>query len=505
MRTVFVVIGLVASVVACTAAPSVSGVEPSHGDCAADQALRIRGSALGPDVQVDLSSGDLGRVVAAVGGVGLRDITIRGGAVLEGTLPGGQLTAGSDYDVLVRTASGAESVLEGAFHCDGTPPVDGGDDGEVEEDDAGADEAEAEATGPLGATVAVSDSANARRGCTASVAWVADRWVVAWVDDDGAMGVLRLAEIPPGATEVAAVTDVSGAGRPTDPLVRAWAGIVWLSWVDLSASPSRYMVRLFDDGLGVRAAGGPLGSADDDVLWRRDHDVVRNPDNGQFAFFAPILGELTYSLLDPDGSVPLRGVAVGSSDAAPGEPRAVWAGGAYRVAWWETTTPASKCRAAVVAADGTVSAGPLDLALEGSVTGPVLWADDRSGAERLFACWENVADPMVRGIRTGTFDLDFGTPAAELELAGTGRAVRCAVRDGLVAWSVLSLLSNFSLGRVEPDGSVTPIADRLGRAVRAWPGVDIAAGPDRYGLVWIEDLAPGEPVAVRFAEVLPEP
>ena len=143
------------------------------------------------------------------------------------------------------------------------------------------------------------DPGNARTGAVATVAWVADRWVVAWVDDDGGNGILRLGEIFPGETTVASVHDITDAGRPTDPLIRSWAGLAWLSWVDKTDTPNRYRFRLLDDGLGVRAAGGPLGSADADVFWRRDHDVARDPGTGRFQ-----LKRLWSVLFGPESMIP---------------------------------------------------------------------------------------------------------------------------------------------------------------------------------------------------------
>jgi hypothetical protein len=131
----------------------------------------------------------------------------------------------------------------------------------------------------------------------------------------------------------------------------------------------------------------------------------------------------------------------------------------------------------------------------------VLWPDARSGVERLFLCYESSADAMTRRIRYRFFDDDFGTPTAEASLDGTGRAARCAVAGGLLAWSLLSAVPSFSLTRLAPDGSTEDVVVLFGRGVRASPGVDMAAGPDGQGLVWLQDRAPGEPVAVRFAEV----
>jgi hypothetical protein len=121
--------------------------------------------------------------------------------------------------------------------------------------------------------------------------------------------------------------------------------------------------------------------------------------------------------------------------------------------------------------------------------------------ERLFLCYESSADAMTRRIRHRFFDDDFGTPTAEFPLAGTGRAARCAVADGLLVWSLLSAVPSFSITRLAADGSTEDVVVLFGRAVRASPGVDVAAGPDGQGLVWLEDRARGEPVAVRFAEV----
>jgi hypothetical protein len=502
MRSSWIGVVLCSLAAACAPSPGISGVEPTHADCAADVALRIRGEALGQQVQVDLGSGAVGRVYAVVGGIGLRDVRVVGGAVIEGTLPGGQLAAGGDYDVNVQTASGAEATLPAAFHCDGEVLPDGGDDGDGGEPDAPEGDAEADGeAGPLGTVVTISEAGSSRVGSAATVAWVVDRWVIAYVVDDGAAGLLRLAEVLPGATEPSTAQDQLDTGTPTDPLIRAWAGAVWLSWMDRGATPQRWRFRLLDDGLGVRVDGGPLGSADADVLWRRDHDVARDSTTGSFGFVAPVLGTMTFSLVGNDGTVPLRNVSLGAVEAAPGEPRVVWASGAWRLAWWENVAAGAKVRAAVLEPAGAIRSGPLDLSLGGVVASPVLWPDARGGVERLFLCYESSADAMTRRIRYRFFDDDFGTPSAEFALEGTGRAARCAVADGLLAWSLLSAAPSFSLTRLAADGSTEDVVVLFGRGVRASPGVDMAAGPDGPGLVWLQDRAPGEPVAVRFAEV----
>jgi hypothetical protein len=135
----------------------------------------------------------------------------------------------------------------------------------------------------------------------------------------------------------------------------------------------------------------------------------------------------------------------------------------------------------------------------------VLWPDDRSGTEQLFVCYESSASPMVRSAHHRFLDLDLAPATADTVLAGTGRSVRCVARDGLVVWSLLAATSTFSVARVEPDGTTVDVAGLLGHGVRAAPGVDVAASPDGHGLVWLEDRAPGEPVAVRFVEVRAEP
>ncbi len=497
-----------ALLVACAPSPSLSAVDPSHADCTRPVELHIKGEALGPDVQVDLGSGLVGLLGVTVfdtdQSVNLTLPHVLGGAVIVGTLPGGELDAGGDYDVRVHLASGREATLPAAFHCDGEPPLDGGDDGDGGESDVPEEDGDAEAeveAGPVGTVVTISEAGSSRVGAAPTVAWVVDRWVIAYVADDGAAGLLRLAEVPPGATEPSSTRDQLDVGTPTDPLLRAWAGSVWLSWMDRGSTPQRWRFRLLDDGLGVRVDGGPLGSADADVLWRRDHDAARDPATGGFGFVAPVLGTVTFSRVANDGTVTVRNASLGAAEATPGEPRVVWAGGAWRTAWWENVAAGAKVRAAVLEPDGAIRSGPVELALGGVVAAPVLWPDARSGEERLFVGYESSADAMTRRIRYRFFDDDFGTPTAELSLAGTGRAARCAVADGLLAWSLLSAVPSFSITRLAADGSTADVAVLVGHAVRASPGVDMAAGPDGQGLVWLEDRAPGEPVAVRFVEV----
>lgn len=492
----------------CTAAPAVSGVDPAHGDCAHDVPIRIRGSALGAELQVDLQEGAVGRVTALVGDANLLDVAVLSGSVVAGTLPGGRLTAGQDYDVTVRTAGGTTAVLEGAFHCDGEPPVDGGDVADGEPDDgAGDDGAETDAGGPLGPIVTLSESAIARYGSAPSVAWVADRWVVAWVDEDGDAGVLRLAEIFPGESEPAAVREFEAAttGRPVDPLVRAWAGLVWLAWLDRSSTPHQFRFRLFDDALGVRALGGSLGNAESDVFWRRDHDVAREPAGGRLLFVGPMLGGPAYALVAPDGSLSVRATVLPSGGGGVADLRALWAADGFRVLWTENPTASSRTRGAVVTADGAPVGVPAELPFAGATGAPVGWVDERAAPAHLFVCYERIASAMERSIAHRLLDLDFGAPTDEVALLGTGRSVRCAVAGGLLAWSVLGTVSGFSLARIEPDGSTAAVAGPLGRAVRAMPGVDVAASPDGHAVVWLEDRVPGEPVALRFAEVTAEP
>lgn len=492
---------------ACTASPAVSGVDPAHGDCTVDLQLRIRGSALGAEVQVDLQEGAVGHVSASVGSTSLRDVTVLSGSVVTGTLPGGRLTAGGDYDVTVQTAAGASAVLEGAFHCDGEPPVDAGDEGDGELDDGADEGAEADAGGPVGPVLTLSEAGHGRYGSAPSVAWVADRWVAAWVDDDGADGLLRLAEILPGATEPAAVRVIEAAvaGRPVDPLVRAWAGMVWLGWHDRAPDPQQFRFRLFDDALGLRAVGGALGTAADDVFWRRDHDVAREPVGGQLLFVGPMLGGAAYALVRPDGTLAVPATGLPSGTDGVSDVRTVWTAGGFHVLWTENPTAATRVRGAVVRAAGTLASGPVDLPFAGETAAPVVWGDERTDPAHLFLCGVRLESSTARRVvhRLASFELEALTD--EAALWGTGRAARCAVGGGLAAWSLQGPVSSFSLARIAADGSTTTVAAGLGRAVRAAPGVDVAAGPGGHAVVWLEDRAPGEPVAVRFAEVTAEP
>jgi|GEM_PF-2960816 len=492
----------------CAPAPGLSGVEPTHGDCAFDLPIRIRGSALGTTLQVDLQEGSVGRVAVRIGDASLRDVAVLSGALITGTLPGGRLTAGGDYDLVVRTARGDTVTLEGAFHCDGEPPADGGDEGPEGEDDGGFDEGgEADAGGPLGPIVTLSELAALRYGSAASVAWVADRWVVAWVDEDGDDGRLRLAEIYPGETAPAAVHDLDPAtvGRPVDPLVRSWSGLVWLAWLDRATTPGQFRFRLLDDALGLRAVGGSLGNAEADVFWRRDHDVARDPESGALLFVGPMLGGPAYALVRPDGSLAVRATALPSGGGGVGDVRAVWAGDGFRVLWTENPAAGGRARGAVVTAAGAAAGAPFDLPLGAGAEAPVGWVDDRTEPAHLFLCYERVESSTVRRIAHRTFDLDLGSPGEEVVLPGTGRLARCAAAGGLVAWSLQDVVSSVALARVGPDGSTTGRIASVGRAVRAMPGADLAAAPGGHALVWLEDRAPGEPLALRFAEVAAGP
>lgn len=504
--TLLLLLGLSAG---CTSTPGLSGVEPTHGDCALDIPIRIRGSALGTAVQVDLQEGSVGHVAARIGDASLQDVVVLSGAVITGTLPGGRLTAGGDYDVVVYTSRGGTATLEGAFHCDGEPPVDAGDEGADGPDDGGADDGvEADASGPVGPILTLSESATTRYGSAPSVAWVADRWVVAWVDDDGGDGRLRLAEIYPGETAPAAVRDLDAAtaGRPVDPLVRAWSGMVWLAWLDRSTTPGQFRFRLFDDALGVRALGGSLGNAEADVFWRRDHDVARAPASGALLFVGPMLGGPAYALVLPDGSLAVRATVLPSGGGGVADLRAVWAGDGFRVLWTENPAAGGRARGAVVTAAGVAAGAPFDLPLGGGTEAPVGWVDDRTEPAHLFLCYERVESSTVRRIAHRTLDLDLGSPTDEVLLPGTGRLARCAAAGGLLAWSLQDVVSSVVLAGVEADGSTTAAIASVGRAVRAMPGADLAAAPGGgHALVWVEDRAPGEPVALRFAEVAAGP
>lgn len=509
MRTKATAILLLGLSSGCTATPSVSAVEPTHGDCAFDIPIRILGSALGTPLQVDLQEGSVGRVAATIGGASLRDVAVVSGAAITGILPGGSLAAGSDYDVAVYTSTGATAILEGAFHCDGEPPVDGGDDDADGADDAGAgdDGEEADAAGPVGPVLTISESATTRYGSAASVTWVADRWVVAWVDDDGADGLLRLAEIYPGETAPAAVRNLEAAtaGRPVDPLVRAWSGLVWLAWLDRSTTPAQFRFQLLDDALALRSLGGSLGNAEADVFWRRDHDVAREPGTGGMLFVGPMLGGPAYALVRPDGSLAVRATALPSAGAGVADLRAVWAGDRFVVLWTESPAADPRSRGAFVTAAGAAAGAPFELPLSGATEAPAGWVDDRTDPAHLFLCYERVESSTVRRIAHRVFDLDLASPTDETQLPGTGRLARCAVAGGLLAWSLQDVVSSVRLARVEADGSVVALAASIGRAVRAMPGADVAAAPVGHALVWLEDRAPGEPVTLRFAEVAAGP
>jgi hypothetical protein len=281
--------------------------------------------------------------------------------------------------------------------------------------------------------------------------------------------------------------------------------MVWLAWHDRLSTPPQFRFRLFDDALGVRAFGGSLGNAEADVFWRRDHDVAREPAGGRLLFVGPMLGGAAYALVLPDGSLSVRATALPSGGGGAADVRAVWAGDGFRVLWTESPTTGGRARGAVVTADGTLASGPVDLPFAGETAAPVGWVADPAAPAQLFVCYERVESAMVRSIAHRLLDLDYGTPTDEVELWGTGRAARCAVGGGLLAWSLEGPASSFSLARIESDGSTADVAGALGRAVRAMPGVDVAAAPDGYAIVWLEDRAPGEPVALRFAEVTAEP
>jgi len=491
----------------CTATPGLSGVDPAHGDCTLDLPIRIRGSALGTALQVDLQEGSLGRVAARIGEASLRDVAVLSGAVITGTLPGGRLTAGGDYDVVVYTSRGDTATLEGAFHCDGEPPADAGNEGPDGPDDGGPEDGTPDdAGGPLGPVLTLSESATTRYGSAPSLTWVADRWVVAWVDDDGADGRLRLAEIYPGETTPAAVHDLDTAtvGRPVDPLVRAWAGLVWLAWLDRSTTPGQFRFRLLDDALGIRALGGSLGNAEADVFWRRDHDVAREPAGGTLLFVGPMLGGPAYALVRPDGSLAVRATALPSGGGGAADLRAVWAGDGFRVLWTEDPAAGGRARGATLTAAG-VAGTPFDLPLGAGAEAPVGWVDDRTDPAHLFLCYVRVESPTVRRIAHRTLDLDLGSPGDEALRPGAGRLARCAAAGGRLAWSLQDVVSSVALAGVAADGSTTGTIASVGRAVRAMPGADLAAAPGGHALVWIEDRAPGEPAALRFAEVAAEP
>lgn len=502
------VVALALWVGSCSSSPVVSSVTPPSGNCLAPEGvgLRIAGSALGPAVQVDLSGEAPRRLVVRVGPAELTGVRVLGGgAVVEGTLPGGRLTSGGTYDVTVRTVSGATATLAGAFRCEGEPP-DAGDGGEADgAEDDGVDDGggEADASGPVGPVVTITDDGpSGSAASTASVAWVRDRWVVAFVENSGGGRALRLAEIRPGGNAVAAVVDVPQAEAPSDPLVRALAGRAGLAWV--SGATDEYFFLVLDEDLAALSRAIPVALAVDTV-WRRDHDLAPGP--AGLPAFVGLVGDsaadavVAAAILDEDGAVAVPAAPVGSAAGSSSEPRAVWAGGAFRLAWREGAADASRVRVASVSDAGAVTAGPADLVTGVAAGSPALALDDRGGDVRLLACWETVGPGDSRGLARGFFDAGFGSPSArEVVVSGT-RGARCAAAAGFVAWSAWTSSPTVFVDLVAPDGSFVRRLPTGGRNVRALTGVDIAAGAVSHAVVWIEQPVRGGPAAVRFAEI----
>jgi hypothetical protein len=243
----------------------------------------------------------------------------------------------------------------------------------------------------------------------------------------------------------------------------------------------------------------------DDALWRRDHDVVRDPDAGLVAVFSPVTGGVSIAVLDGDGALTVRPRTFVAATADAAEVRAAWADGAFRVVWWEDAEAGAVSRGAAVGAAGSIVGDPVDLALEETAASPVPWVDGRGGAERLFLCYEAIPGPMDVAIRHLYLGLDFAPATTEATVSALGWAARCAAGGGLLAWSVLNAAPTVEAAWIGADGSTERVGTIPALNVRAVPGPDLAAGPDRSALVWLEDRVAGEPVAVRFAEVRPEP
>jgi hypothetical protein len=480
-----------AALAACSPQTTVSSVDPSEADCTVDVTVRVRGTDFGPAVRVDLATGTVSRLRLIVDTTELADVRVLSDLAAEGLLPGGTVGPGL-YDVIVETTAGTRLTLSGVFRCTGGSP-DAGDDGAGDAPDVPDD---ADDGGPTTGVVNVSDRASSAVGSAASVAWVEDRWVVAYVDDETTAGVMRLAEIPPGATAPSAVHDLAYGTNPADPLVRAGDGTVWLSWVDRAGAPNRFRYLLLEPDLTPRTAAD-LG-ANPDVLWRRDHDAVAAGD--RFGFVAPADTRLRLTVVAADGTA---APAVSVNDTEPPiEPRLAFAGGAFRIVWWDGSADATRSRGAAVAPDGAVVVAPLVLPLAGIHASPVVWPETRGGAERLRVCLNAWEASSSRGGRLLELGLDFEALSAPVPLSvRTERDLRCALRTGLAAWAFVESSALLSASRIAPDGALASAGPIPASSVRGMPGPDIAEGPDGWGVVWLENLGTGVPSGVRFLEV----